>query len=362
MIAPDPHAEPLAASSAGDRLADYHFDLPPELIAQAPAAERTAARLLLLERSGDDLGHATMADLPRLVRGDELLVLNDTRVVPARLLGRKETGGRAELLALHALGDRSFIAIGKSSKGFTPGMPILLDRGATVRIAAVRDDATMEVRLPDDAPDLWHLLESQGETPLPPYVTRASGPDAVDRERYQTVYARHPGAVAAPTAGLHFTEPLLAALRARGCETASVTLHVGPGTFAPVRAERLDEHRMHTERWLVDPVEAARIEVARAQRRPILAVGTTVVRTLEAVARAHDGAVVGGQGETDIFIRPGFRFRVIDQLLTNFHLPGSTLLMLVSALAGRERVLAAYRAAVDDGYRFFSYGDGMLIR
>lgn len=362
MIASDQPGKPSGTASSGDRVADYHFDLPADRIAQTPSPERTAARLLLLDRARSELGHRKMADLPGIVRGDELLVMNDTRVVPARLLGKKDTGGRVELLALHALGARAFIAIGKSSKGFAAGMPVHLDRGSTVRIEAILPDATMRVSLPPDAETLWQLLEREGETPLPPYVTRSGGPTAIDRERYQTVYARHPGAVAAPTAGLHFTEALLAELRQKGCETAAVTLHVGPGTFTPVRADRLADHRMHTERWAIEPDEAARIEAARAARRPILAIGTTVVRTLEAVAQAHDGAIVGGQGETDIFIRPGFRFRVVEQMLTNFHLPGSTLLMLVAAFAGRERVLGAYRAAVEAGYRFYSFGDGMLLR
>ena len=365
VMASDPPGMPPSAANAGERVADFHFDLPPASIAQAPASDRTASRLLLFDRGAtptSTLGHARMADLPSLLRGDELLVLNDTQVVPARLRGRKETGGRVELLALHAIGARSFAAIGKSSKGFAPGMRIQLDRGPLLRIQAMLADGTMQLGLPDDAVDLWALLDGAGETPLPPYVARADGPAAADRERYQTVYARHPGAVAAPTAGLHFTNDLLAALRQKGCETASVTLHVGPGTFTPVRVDRIADHRMHRERWVVAPSEAEVITRARAAKRPILAIGTAVVRTLESVARLHDGAIVAGAGETDIFIRPGFRFQVVDQLLTNFHLPGSTLLMLVSAFSDRERTLTAYREAVAAGYRFYSYGDGMLIR
>lgn len=365
MIASEPPLKPPPADRAplapGEHVRDYVFDLPPDRIAQAPIGDRTAARLMLLERRGDGLAHASVADLPSLLRGDELIVLNDTRVVPARLRGRKESGGRVELLALHPEDEATFNAIGKASKGFAPGVAILLDAGPALRIEEVRSDGSLRVRQPAGV-GLLELLEAAGEIPLPPYVARPDGPDAADRDRYQTVYARHPGAVAAPTAGLHFTPGLLADVHNKGCEVARVTLHVGPGTFAPVRAERVADHRMHHERWAIAPAEAALIEAARASGRPILAVGTTVVRTLESVAAAHDGHIVTGSGSTDIFIRPGFRFRVVDQLMTNFHLPGSTLIMLVSAFAGRERVLDAYRVAIDAGYRFYSYGDGMLIR
>jgi len=347
-------------------LGDYHFELPAESIAREPPAERTDARLLALSRATGQFRDQRISDLPDLVRGDELLVFNDTRVVPARLRGHKDTGGRVELLALEPLGGRSFLAMGRSSKGFTAGQPIHLEVAATpgaaltpLYIEDVREDGRVVVRLPEAVADLWELCDRAGEIPLPPYMERL--PHADDAVRYQTVFAREPGAVAAPTAGLHFTAELFAALTARGCDTAFVTLHVGPGTFAPVKVGRLADHRMHSERFVVPAVTADKVSQARRDGRPVLAVGTTVVRTLEAVAARH-GEVIAGAGETDIFIREGFGFRVVDQLLTNFHLPGSTLLVLVSAFAGREPVLAAYRHAVASGYRFFSYGDGMLIR
>ncbi len=345
-------------------LSDYVFELPPELIAQAPLPDRRDARLMLVGRNRhprEAPEDRRIADLPTLLRGDELLVFNDTRVVPARLRGHKPTGGRVELLALEAdPSGRTFVAMGRSSKGFAVGTPIQLgDAGPLLYIDDVLPDGHLRVRLPDDVPDLWALCDLHGEVPLPPYVERA--PNADDRERYQTVFADKPGAVAAPTAGLHFTPDLLAAITRLGCETAFVTLHVGPGTFAPVRVERLSDHVMHSERYEVSDVAAERVSTARAQGRPVLAVGTTVVRTLESVA-ATLGEVAPHRGSTSIFIREGHRFRVVDQLMTNFHLPASTLLVLVSAFAGRETMLDAYAHAVAQRYRFFSYGDGMLIR
>jgi len=350
-------------------LSDYHFELPAGAIAREPPAERADARLLELSRQSGEFHDRGMRDLPTLVRGDELLVFNDTRVVPARLRGHKDTGGRVELLALEPISDRTFLAMGRSSKGFTVGQPIHLEPSAVgaapkaqlapLYIEEVRDDGRLVVSLPDAFADLWQLCDAAGEVPLPPYMERL--PRADDAIRYQTVFAREPGAVAAPTAGLHFTPELLTALAARGCDSAFVTLHVGPGTFAPVKVERLTDHRMHSERFVVPEVSADKIARARREGRPVLAVGTTVVRTLEAVADKH-GQVVAASGATDIFIREGFGFRVVDQLLTNFHLPASTLLVLVSAFAGRAPVLAAYQHAVASGYRFFSYGDGMLIR
>ncbi len=345
------------------RLDDYDFELPPELIAQAPSARRTDSRLMTVARGRSGvLDEATIAALPDLIRGDELLVLNDTRVVPARLHGVKDTGGRVELLAVEATGPASFRALGRASKGFAPGQPVLLADGTRLTILQVLEDGHVEVARPDDGLDLWAFLDRCGELPLPPYIARPDGPGEADAERYQTVYADKPGSVAAPTAGLHFTPALLAALEARGCAVTRVTLHVGPGTFAPVRTNDLSQHRMHAERYDVPPAAAEAIALARVARRPLLAVGTTVVRTLEAVAALHDGAIPACAGETDIFIREGHAFRAVDQLLTNFHLPRSTLLVLVSAFAGRDTALAAYREAVARRFRFFSFGDAMLLR
>ena len=340
-------------------LSDYVFDLPPELVAQHPSAERAGSRLLVLDRGAAAHRDAWVRDLPDLVRGDELLVFNDTKVMPARLLGRKPSGGRVELLALEPT-PGGFLAMGRASKGFTPGTPIHLDRGDLILyIERATPGGRLHVRLPDGVPDVWTLCEAAGEVPLPPYVERSATDE--DRKRYQTVFADKPGAVAAPTAGLHFTPDLLERLAARGCESTFVTLHVGPGTFAPVRTERLADHVMHTERYDVSDDAASRIARARSEGRPVLAIGTTVVRTLESVAARH-GEVVPGSGDTAIFIHEGHAFRVVDQLMTNFHLPASTLLVLVSAFAGRRLTLDTYAHAVAQRYRFFSYGDGMLIR
>ena len=314
-------------------------------------------------------------DLPGLLRGDELLVLNDTRVVPARLRGRKvPTGGAVELLVVEAddPARREVIAMGRSSKKLRPGTVVDVGGGggpALVTVVEALGEGRYRVALPDDAQDLHTFLGRLGDLPLPPYIQRAAGATAEDAARYQTTFARRPGAVAAPTAGLHFTPALLDAIRACGCEVATVTLHVGPGTFQPVRVEDLSAHRMHAERFLIPPETAAAVTRARGEGRPILAVGTTVVRALEASAAAaaseppRGGDVLrAGPGETALFIRPGYPLRVVDQLMTNFHLPGSTLLMLVSALVGRRRLLDAYQQAIARGYRFYSYGDGMLLR
>lgn len=345
---------------AGLLISDYQYDLPADAIAQVPADRRDQARLLVLDRQRPDHGHHVYSDLPLHVRGDELFVLNDTRVVPARLRARKETGGRVELLVTGPDPSRAgaMLALGRSSKPLRPGTRLLLDQGVTLEILSRHEGGVVSVALPGD---IWSLLERHGELPLPPYIERPDGPTAEDSERYQTVFADHPGSSAAPTAGLHFTHDLLDALTARGCEFARVTLHVGPGTFQPVRCERLEDHVMHHETYEVSQEAADQIRAARAAGRPVVAVGTTVVRTLESVALAH-GEVVAHAGSTDLFIRPGFSLRAVDQLLTNFHLPGSTLLMLVSAFAGRDRIMNAYEDALASGYRFFSYGDGMWIR
>ena len=335
------------------RRQDFHFDLPPELIAQQPTAERPASRLLHLERQGGLLYDRRFRDLPDLLRLGDLLVLNDTRVIPARLFGCKETGGRVEVLVERSLGEHTALAHVRASKAPRPGSRLQFGQDVTAVVTGREADL---FRLEFDQP-LMAVLEAQGHMPLPPYIERED--TERDAERYQTVYARTPGAVAAPTAGLHFDEPLLAEMAARGIEQARVTLHVGAGTFQPVRVENIREHRMHSE-WLQVPatvVEA--VQRARARGGRVVAVGTTVVRSLETAAQG--GELQPFEGETDIFITPGFRFRVVDALITNFHLPESTLLMLVSAFAGHQKVMRAYRHAVAKRYRFFSYGDAMFI-
>jgi S-adenosylmethionine:tRNA ribosyltransferase-isomerase len=342
-------------SDARQRLTvdDFDYDLPAELIAQHPAPERTGSRLLRLGCNG--LSDHLFVDLPRFLAPGDLLVFNDTRVIKARLFGQKDTGGRVEILIERVLGTHEALAQIKASHAPRPGARLRL-AGAIDAIVLARDDDLFRLRF-EGAEPVFALLDRHGEVPLPPYIAHA--PQATDERRYQTVYARAPGAVAAPTAGLHFEEPLLEQLRVQGVETAFLTLHVGAGTFQPVRVTDLADHRMHNERYEIPAETAAAVGRARARGRAVIAVGTTSLRALEAAA--HDGAVTAGCAETDLFITPGFRFRVVDQLLTNFHLPRSTLLMLVSAFAGMDAVRAAYRHAIAQRYRFFSYGDAMLV-
>ncbi len=345
------------------RKADYHFDLPQQQIAQAPAKRRDASRLLVID--ADALTDRNFVDLERLVPEGAVVVVNDTKVRRARLRTRKSTGGVVELLVLEPAGDpagRHWRCMARSSKPVRQGAVLHVDTSAsdaspTVRVITDRaDDGTLVVELDRDV-DV--LLAAHGDVPLPPYIGRPGGASQVDGERYQTVYARVAGAVAAPTAGLHFTEERLDALRARGCHIARLTLHVGLGTFAPIRVDDLDQHVMHEETYELTDETWSLV----TSGRPVVAVGTTVVRALESAA----AAVAAGQGRssrptrTRLFIRPGYRFRVVDHLLTNFHLPESSLLMLVCAFAGYDRTLAAYRHAVTEGYRFFSYGDAMFL-
>ncbi len=334
---------------------DFHFDLPPELIAQQPLAQRSASRMLVLDVAGDALHDRWVRELPALLAPGDLLVFNDTRVIPARLYARKQTGGLAEILIERITGSHEALAQLGVSKKPAAGSALLLADGSRVRVLG-REDGFFRLRF-EVAEPLEKLLARLGQMPLPPYIARA--PASADAERYQTVYARHAGAVAAPTAGLHFDEALLDALRVRGVQFGHLTLHVGAGTFQPVRTERIDQHRMHHE-WLnVGAQLVEQIRCTRADGGRVVAVGTTVVRALESAAPG--GVLAPFAGETDIFILPGYRFTQIDGLLTNFHLPESTLLMLVCALAGRARTLAAYRHAVAQRYRFFSYGDAMLV-
>jgi S-adenosylmethionine:tRNA ribosyltransferase-isomerase len=334
--------------------ADFHFDLPPELIADYPLTERSDSRLLQLDGRTGEVQDGRFRDLTELLRPGDLLVLNDTRVIPARLLGRKVSGGRVEVLIERVLDQQEVLAHVRASKSPKPQSRLLLEEVLEVTVLGRENDC---FRLRFEGAPVLESLERYGHMPLPPYIKRPD--EAGDRERYQTVFAQRPGAVAAPTAGLHFDAALLSRLRERGVEQAHVTLHVGAGTFQPMRAQSLTEHRMHSEYLEVSAEVCAQVAAAKARGGRVVAVGTTVVRSLESAARG--GVLAPLRGETDIFIYPGFRFRVVDALVTNFHLPESTLIMLVSAFAGREHTLQAYRHAVTNRYRFFSYGDAMFI-
>ncbi len=339
-------------------LADFDFALPPELIAQHPAAERSASRLL--DGRGATPIDRVFRDLPALLEPGDLMIFNDTRVIKARLYGRKaDSGGAVEALIERVLaGTHDVWSQLRASKSPRPGSVIRFADAfdAEVLGRAGADNALFHLRFPSDP---LALLEAHGHVPLPPYITHADEPD--DERRYQTVFAAKPGAVAAPTAALHFDDGVLQALAARGVQTAQVTLHVGAGTFQPVRTERLEDHRMHSEWFEVGEACVAAVRAARARGGRVVAVGTTSVRSLESAAR-ESGELQPKRGETDIFITPGFDFRVVDALVTNFHLPKSTLMMLVCAFAGHERVMALYRHAIETRYRFFSYGDAMLLQ
>lgn len=372
------------------RTSDFNFELPSELIAQRPAERRDASRMLILARQTGAWHDAEFSGLPQFLRGDELLVLNNTRVRPARLFGKRAgafsqlppsgasvlnenagggefLSGMAEIFLVRRIEQDTWQALVRPGKKLPVGERVIfgdgelraeiLERGE-MGIRTVRFQASNELTVDEN-------IERLGHVPLPPYINRAD--DTADRERYQTVFAKKPGAVAAPTAGLHFTTEILEKIRQRGCETCEVTLEVGLGTFQPLHSETLEEHAIHAESYEIDEETAERIMLAKEKRRPVLAVGTTVVRALEGAAqRAEESGarqcILPGKAETKIFILPGFKFKVVDMLLTNFHLPQSTLLALVSAFAGREAVLQAYRHAVKEKYRFYSYGDCMLIR
>ena len=337
-------------------VAAFDYELPGELIAKAPLPERDASRLLVVPRSEGAPEHRAVRDLTDLLREGDLLVVNDAKVIPARLRGHKQgTGGKVELLLVEPLGGRDWLALGSSSKPLRPGA-IVEAHGARIEVVAA-GEGELTIRLPVEGEDLWRYLDEAGETPLPPYIDRP--PEASDRERYQTIFARERGAVAAPTAGLHFTDALVESLRLRGISLAPITLYVGPGTFLPVRSRRIEDHRMHRERYSVPRETAEAWSRTRERGGRVVAVGTTALRTLEAATGG--GRLRAGPGATDLFVFPGYRFRAVDGLFTNFHLPRSTLLMLVAAFAGLDRILAAYREAVRQKYRFFSYGDAMLI-
>ncbi|MBL8752400.1 MAG: tRNA preQ1(34) S-adenosylmethionine ribosyltransferase-isomerase QueA [Planctomycetes bacterium] len=343
------------------QVAEFDFVLPQERIATRAAEPRDSARLLVHDRRHGTQDHVHVRDLPRFLRAGDLLVLNDTRVLPWRLRGRRATGGACECLLVRLDGDvgEAFV---KPSKKLRPGDEVPMEDGAIVlRLAEALGGGRWRVVLRARSGSVAQALEQCGRAPLPPYIDRDGEEDvAADRARYQTVFARAPGAIAAPTAGLHFTPELLTTLQAGGVELAWVTLHVGEGTFAPLRTTVVEDHRMHAERYELPPATAAAVAAAKARGGRVVAVGTTSCRTLETCA-LPDGSVVAGTGASDLFLYPGRRFQVVDALFTNFHLPQSTLLMLVAAFAGRDAILAVYRDAIERGYRFYSFGDAMLV-
>lgn len=337
------------------KLKDFHYDLPRELIAQFPTEQRTASRLLVVNRKHESLEDKKFIDIESYLEPGDLLILNNTRVIPARLFARKESGGKLEVLIERVINEHEVLAQVRASKSPKPGSRIIFGNDVTADVMK-REDAFFHLYF-HDVDNVLNVLDEIGHIPLPPYIERADKNEDVDR--YQTVYAEQPGAVAAPTAGLHFDEVLLGRLQEQGVQFGYVTLHVGAGTFQPVRVEHIAEHKMHKEWISVSHQLVERVNKCKADGGRVVAVGTTTVRSLETAALS--GNLNAFEGETDIFITPGFQFRVVDSLITNFHLPESTLLMLVSAFAGYELTMKAYQHAIDEKYRFFSYGDAMLI-
>ncbi|MCL2703497.1 MAG: tRNA preQ1(34) S-adenosylmethionine ribosyltransferase-isomerase QueA [Defluviitaleaceae bacterium] len=337
------------------KITDFDYELPPELIAQEPITDRTASRMMVLDKRGGGIRHSVFRELPKLLAPGDCLVLNNSRVIPARLLGH--SGGKpVEILLLNNISGNLWETLAKPGKRAVAGTRITFGEGElTALVEEVKPDGNRLVRLEYNG-ILNEILDLLGEMPLPPYITKK----LEDRERYQTVYSKHEGSAAAPTAGLHFTRELLDEIRLAGVNIAEITLHVGLGTFRPVKAENTEDHHMHAEFFNIDPDQAEMINAAKARGGRVIAVGTTVCRTLE--SQAEGSLLHYGNGWTDIFIYPGHKFKIIDALITNFHLPKSTLLMLISAMAGRENVLAAYHEAVRERYRFFSFGDAMLIQ
>jgi S-adenosylmethionine:tRNA ribosyltransferase-isomerase len=337
------------------KLSDFDYDLPESLIAQEPSPERDKSRLMSLDRRSGAVEHRIFSDIERALNPGDLLVVNNTKVFPCRIVAKKQGGGKAEIFLLSERGLNLWDALVRGGVG--QGKRVTVSPGIEAEIAEEGAGGVMTVRF-HGVRDIREILPDIGKTPLPPYIKRDAGPR--DRERYQTVYACREGAVAAPTAGLHFTKDLLQRLASKGVELVPVTLHVGPGTFQPVRVEAVPEHRMHPEWYEIPAESAAAINGAKREGRRVIAVGTTSVRTVETAA-AVDGTVSPGAGNSTLFIYPGYAFKAIDGMVTNFHLPKSTLLMLVAAFAGRENILAAYKKAVDEKYRFYSYGDAMFI-
>ncbi|WP_028108743.1 tRNA preQ1(34) S-adenosylmethionine ribosyltransferase-isomerase QueA [Ferrimonas futtsuensis] len=342
------------------QVADFQFDLPDELIARYPTEERSASRLLHLDGNSGHLVDSQFPDLLDLLHDGDLLVFNNTRVIPARVYGKKASGGKIEVLVERVMDTRRVLAHVRSSKSPKPGTELVFDQGISATMVA-RHDALFEIEFHGDTPVL-SILDAIGHMPLPPYIDRPD--EETDKERYQTVYNQRPGAVAAPTAGLHFDETMMARLKAKGVEFAYVTLHVGAGTFQPVRVDKVEDHHMHSE-WAEVPQEVADAVIrTKANGGRVVAVGTTSVRSLESAAQAtlaKTGMLEAFAADTSIFIYPGYRFQLVDAMVTNFHLPESTLIMLVSAFAGQDNVMNAYRHAVENRYRFFSYGDAMFI-
>jgi len=337
---------------------EFSFELPEQLIASQPQTERSASRLLVMDRQSGALQHHIFKDILQLINPGDLLIFNNTRVIPARLFGEKSSGGKVEVLVERLLHGQRFLAHIRASKAPKPGTELLLENSARV-VMQQRHDTLFELELLGDEPVLA-MLERLGHMPLPPYIARPDTEE--DKARYQTVYNAKPGAVAAPTAGLHFDQPLLDQLRVKGVEFAFVTLHVGAGTFQPVRVDSVLEHKMHAEYIEVDQTVVDAVAACKARGNKVIAVGTTSVRSLESAAQQHGGELKPYQGDTQIFIYPGYTFKVIDSLITNFHLPESTLIMLVSAFSCRDYVMHAYQTAIAEQYRFYSYGDAMFIR
>jgi S-adenosylmethionine:tRNA ribosyltransferase-isomerase len=353
-------AVPNQSTEAGQALSDYQFALPADLIAQVPAERRDDARLMVVDRAPGTLQHTRVQELPEHLRPGDLLVVNDTKVVPARLFGRTASGGAVEVLIIRPLGGSIWLCLGKPARRLRLGTAIGFADEARAIVAAIHGNGHYSIAFEEGTP-VHTLLEHRGEIPLPPYIRRPDGPLPLDRTRYQTIFASSLGAVAAPTAGLHFTDELVSSLQQKGVSLARLTLHIGPSTFLPVRCDDFRLHAMEAEWYEIPEPTAMRITETKAAGGRVVAVGTTTTRALESAASAY-GSLRPGAGWARLFIAPGHQFRVIDALFTNFHLPGSSLLLLVSAFAGRERILAAYAEAVAQRYRFYSYGDAMLIQ
>ncbi len=339
------------------RVADFSFDLPDELIARFPKQDRTSSRLLTLDGATGNVEHKVFSDLLALVNENDLLVFNNTKVIPARMFGQKASGGKVEVLVERVLDEHRVLAHIRASKSPKPGNELILEGKAKATMVA-RHDTLFELEF-EHSQNVLDILNDVGHMPLPPYIDRPD--NAADRERYQTVYGEKPGAVAAPTAGLHFDKTLMAALKDKGVQMAFVTLHVGAGTFQPVRATTVDEHVMHSEYIEVPDEVVAAVAQTKAKGGRVIAIGTTSVRSLESAAKVHGGTLSSYFGDTDIFIYPGYQFNVVDAMVTNFHLPESTLIMLVSAFAGQDNIMSAYHTAIEQQYRFFSYGDAMFL-